>query len=177
MIYAGIGARATPPDIIELMRTLGIAYAKKDYVLHTGAAPGADQAYAEGALYGGGQVRLFLPWPSYEQEWVNSLGKFRGVQLQIVVLKDSDTLAHMSVAELHPSFASLSQGARKLHARNYLILKDSDFVSCWTPRGLEAGGTGQGIRIAEQQVKQVWNLGNQAICKGVVDRLKEIGEL
>lgn len=173
MIYAGIGARTTPPDIIELMRTLATAYAKKGYTLQTGAAKGADQAYAEGALYGGGRVRLYLPWPSYEQEWVSSLVG----DLEIISLKDSDKLAHMSVAELHPTFENLSQGVRKLHARNFLILKDAEFVSCWTPRGLEEGGTGQGLRIAERQRQQIWNLGNQAICKGVVDRLKEIGEL
>lgn len=168
MNYAGIGARATPPHIIDMMRELGIAFAKKGYTLHTGAAQGADQAFAEGAIYGGGMVRLFLPWPTYEQEWISGLNK----QAEIVVLRDSDRMAHLSVAELHPTFATLSQGVRKLHARNFLILQDIGFVTCWTPNGVEAGGTGQGIRIAERMDTKIWNLGIPKVYEGMGERLE-----
>ena len=170
MNYAGIGARATPPHVIDMMRELGIAFAKKDYTLHTGAAQGADQAFAEGAIYGGGMVNLFLPWPTYEQEWVSGLNN----QADIIVLQDSDKMAHLSVAELHPSFAALSPGVRKLHARNFLILQEIEFVMCWTPKGLERGGTGQGIRIANCMSTKIWNLGTQTIYNSMANRLKEI---
>jgi hypothetical protein len=170
MNYAGIGARATPPHVIEMMRELGIAFAKKKYTLHTGAAQGADQAFAEGALYGGGIVNLFLPWPTYEHEWVQGLNGLAST----TVLQNSNKLAYLSVKNIHPSFKHLSQGAIKLHARNFLILQDIEFVICWTPGGFETGGTGQGIRIAEYMGTKIWNLGDKKIYDGMKERLKLI---
>ena len=48
-IYAGIGARKTPVYILSIMGTIGEYLAEKGWILNTGAAPGADQAFAEGA--------------------------------------------------------------------------------------------------------------------------------
>jgi hypothetical protein len=94
--------------------------------------------------------------------------------VHIFVLQDTDKLAHLSVAELHPSFAMLTPGVRKLHARNFLILQGNDFAVCWTAGGIETGGTGQGIRIAERMHTQMWNLGDPLIYAGMIARLKEV---
>lgn len=171
--YAGIGARATPPDILSVMRGIARVLAKDGFLCQTGAAKGADQAFAEGALCGGGEVALMLPWDSYEQEWINNLvGSF-----SVRVLANTDKLAYMSVNEHHPSFERLSQGAKRLHARNWLILQDIKFVICWTPGGKGQGGTGQGIRIARQAGAEIHDLGNPSVLKHFIDKLIELGEM
>lgn len=173
--YAGVGARATPPDILRVMRGIGRVLAKDGYRCQTGAAPGADQTFAEGALFSKGDVLLCLPWPTYEKQWIDGL--VGNIQLQVI--EDTDTYyeAFNSVDGLHPSANKLTQGAIKLHARNYLILQGVEFVICWTPDGLEVGGTGQAIRIAEYTGVKIHNLGNPNVLAHFVAKLKELGEL
>jgi len=47
--YAGIGARATPPEILSLMTRAAFALTKRGYVLRSGHAIGADSAFERGA--------------------------------------------------------------------------------------------------------------------------------
>ncbi len=161
MIYAGIGSRKTPPNIIDLMQIIGITFAYKGYTLHTGAAIGADQAFTEGAITGLGDVTLFLPWKSYEKEWINSLGK-----VKIKVLNDKeDKEAIQSVYEFHPNPRVLTRPVVFLHARNYLIVKDADLVICYSPGH---GGTEQGLRIARSMNKPIYNLYNPEELRQIV---------
>ena len=56
--YAGIGARATPPEILSLMTRAAFALTKRGYVLRSGHAIGADSAFERGA---GRDAQIFLP--------------------------------------------------------------------------------------------------------------------
>jgi len=159
MIYAGIGSRQTPPDIIKIMHDSAILLAKEGYVCNTGAALGADQAFAQGAVIGGGVVDLKLPWSTYEEKWISSL-RVMSTNVITTVLTFDDKDAYNSVTQLHPAAAALKQAVMKLHARNYLIIQPAKFVICWTPEGKEVGGTGQGIRIANMLGITIYNLGN-----------------
>ena len=161
MIFAGIGSRKTPQHILDLMFWIGYLKAQKQEACATGACIGPDQAFANGTIYGGGVVHLYLPWYSYEQVWVNSLPRN---QITITVLRDSDIEANNSVNQFHPTPEKLSQGMRKLHARNYLILNQINRpVICYTEGGRVQGGTGQGIRIAQHLGKIIHNLGDKNI--------------
>ena len=122
------------------------------WVLKTGAALGADQAFARGAADANGLVELCLPWASYEKEWVQTLSWKSNVKLNI--LSDRDTEAYASVVKYHPAPDKLTRGAKALHARNFLILRDVSFVIAFTA-GKTTGGTWQGIRIAESLGIQV----------------------
>lgn len=129
-----------------------VGSASQGWTLRTGAAQGADQAFAEGAISVGGNVVLCLPWPSYEFKWVEPmLG--RGARREVLMYPEYNTNTQVyydSVKEFHPKPEVLSQGMVKLHARNALILDGVGFVLAWPkpgPRG-GLGGTGQGIRIA-----------------------------
>lgn len=118
-------------------------------VAHTGAAVGADQAFAEGAIEVDGLVSLCLPWRSYEDTWVR-WAVARGKAL-VRVLQPSDAAAWASVAH-HPAAARLSCGARALHARNHLIISGCSWVAAFpqvNPYG-QLGGTGQGMALAER---------------------------
>jgi len=169
--YAGIGARKTPEDVLEMMRLIAIRLASIGYTLNTGAAKGADQAFANGALGGFGTVQLFLPWTTYEQEWISSLSG----DVQLHVLQPADTEAYQSVYDYHPYAQNLSGGIIKLHARNFCIMRGVDKVFCWTPNGAITGGTGQAIRIALDRGIPVYNLGNAETYLNHKKRLIELG--
>lgn len=154
--YAGIGSRRLSNREKELCFDIGVYLAEKGWALQTGAAFGADQAFAEGALTGGGSVLLCLPWLEYELDWVNK-AIARGAKT--VTLNNTHKEALDSV-KTHPAYDKLSQGAKRLHARNYLIVQNTKMVLAYPKRTLggHAGGTGQGIRIASAMGIKLFDL-------------------
>jgi hypothetical protein len=151
--YAGIGSRKTPRPVIALIERMAKAMADDRWVLRTGHAPGADQAFERGA---GHRAEVYLPWPKFEQT----------APLLARTVVDSPTREAMEIsATFHPAWEHLTRGARMLHARNAhqvlgLYLNDPVAqVLCWTPDGKGDGGTGQAIRIAEAYGVPVFDLG------------------
>lgn len=144
--YAGIGSRRLSKEQLEACRGTARRAAQAGWGLHTGAALGADQAFAEGALEAGGAVSLYLPWASYEDAWVRS-AKARGAL--VFVLRSDDREAWDSVSS-HPAAERLSRGARALHARNLCIIRDCLWVAAFPLRDRwgHLGGTGQGMQLA-----------------------------
>jgi hypothetical protein len=61
MIYAGIGSRKTPNNVINVMVSIGKYMASLGYVLRSGAAAGADAAFERGCDTVGGAKDIFLP--------------------------------------------------------------------------------------------------------------------
>jgi len=170
--YAGIGSRQTPSDILSLMSLTAKALAIDGYTLNTGACKGADQAFAEGAVSSNGNVNLMLPWNTYEAGW--SIGIAHSGTVRTTVFdKAVHGEAEASVNLYHPAPHRLSQGVRKLHARNYLIVDGVDFIICWTPGGEITGGTGMALRIAKSKNIPVYNFGNENVKQAFIVRLKE----
>jgi predicted Rossmann-fold nucleotide-binding protein len=147
-IYAGIGSRRLSLCESDFCHDIGKWMAKEGWTLKTGACTGADQAFAEGALSGGGKVILWLPWYDYERDWTRK-AMISGM-VTTRVLEPSDTAAMESVDQYHPNPGALTETTRRLHARNYLITRGCRFVVAYpkTKNG-QLGGTGQGIRVAE----------------------------
>ena len=157
LIYAGIGARATPAAVLADMTLMSAWLARTGWHLATGGADGADCAFAEGAT--AGQRTIWLPWRGYNGH--------RGPAYR--VLSSAALSACIDVAApLHPAWDRCSPAVRKLHARNVAILlgqtcdRPVDAVVCWTAGGLDTGGTGMGIRIAEARGIPVLNLGSMS---------------
>ena len=161
--YAGIGSRATPPDILQTMTRMSGWLARTGWHLSTGGADGADTAFATGAPTG--QRTVWLPWRGYNGH--------RGPDCR--VLSAAELSACMEIAaSLHPAWERCSPAVRKLHARNAAVLlgetldRPVDACVCWTERGEPVGGTGMGIRIAEDRGIPVLNLGSmtpRAVCE------------
>ena len=168
--YAGIGSRQTPKEILELMEKIGYKLAHMGWTLQTGACKGADQSFAHGALKSKIDlcVLLCLPWDSYERHWVDYAGSLGAIKK---VLDNTDKEAFEAVDKYHPVPEKLSQGARRLHARNHLIMDDVKFVICWTPDGKITGGTGQALREAIDRGIPIRNLGDPDTLKRVKDKL------
>lgn len=103
--YAGIGARATPPDVLDLMRELAAKLATENWTLRTGGAAGADQAFLEGAISVRGCHEVYLPWPGYNDHTECHLA-------------GPSHRAYEMAAEHHPAWSVCGPGAKALHARN-----------------------------------------------------------
>ena len=160
LLYAGIGSRATPTQVLIQMGQIAAKLSKRGYVLRSGAADGADTAFEAGCTRSGGKTEIWLPWKGFNQH--RDTGRY-------------PTPAHEQLAEtLHPAWSSLSRGPRALHARNVGQILGADlatpvsFVVCWTPDGCTdeasrspgTGGTGTAIALAYRTGIPVFNLAN-----------------
>lgn len=159
--YAGIGSRRTPQKILTLMTMTAAWLYQKGWVLRSGGAEGADQAFERGT-------------EAFAKE----------------IWRPEHYLVHPealpSVNKFHPAPQALSPSARRLMARNYLQIfghpdsPRSSFVLCWTPDGAdgitiptsrETGGTGQAIRIAARHGVPVLNLKHQEIQDRILTKI------
>ena len=102
--YAGIGSRETPEEIIDLFIDVAKHLAEKGYILRSGGACGADASFEAGCCLADGQKEIYLPWNGFE-----------GSASRLVV---KDKRAFEIAEKFHPYWHNLSQGARKLQARN-----------------------------------------------------------
>ena len=166
--YAGIGSRRTPKSILDVMKEISKNLAKDGWILNAGAAPGAGQAFVEGALAVGGKVNLFLPWSTYEKKWVS---KLRG-NIDITIFNpERDIAAVKSVYNFYPAAKNFKRHVFALHACNYLILCNARFVVLYTSKGRIIGGTGQAIKLAKEYNKNIFNLGNKKDLQEIINGL------
>jgi predicted Rossmann fold nucleotide-binding protein DprA/Smf involved in DNA uptake len=143
-----------PKEGLDLYKRAAEVCNSKGYILVTGAAKGADQLAAEICLESGGMVKLYLPWMSYEKVWVDELkAKY---QDKLSVSWNLTKAAQESVIN-HPNVSKLSDAARTLMARNYMIVYQCRSVIA-IPRPPMQGGTAQGIRLCQKLNIPVFNL-------------------
>lgn len=154
--YAGVGARETPAEVLALMRALARVLAAGGWVLRSGMSPGADRAFYEGALAGGGRIELYLPWPGFGAQ-----ARAGHEPAELVYELARPLPAAYELAESHrPGFRDLPGAQRALLARDghqvlgRALVDPVDAVVCWTPQGdldgagERSGGTGQTLRVA-----------------------------
>ena len=168
MIYAGIGSRSTPQAVIDEMVVFAALAARRGWVLRSGAAKGADQAFERGCNSVGGASEIFLPWRKFEQHQSK--------------LHTPTPDAFRLAKEIHPMYGRLGKLGRSLIARNmHQILGENldspvRCVVCWTADGCESietyskstGGTGSAVALASTLCIPVfnmknWNRGQEAI--------------
>ena len=108
--YAGIGAPATPADVLADMTVMAGWLARTGWYLASGGADGADSAFAAGAP--AGQRTIWLPWRGYNGH--------RGPDCRVL---SSEALSRSLeiAAPLHPAWDRCSPAVRKLHARNAAV--------------------------------------------------------
>lgn len=161
--YAGIGSRETPLDIIHLFKKVAYYLSVKKFILRSGGAKGADKAFETGCDNFNGQKEIYLPWPYFEGSGS--------------IFNEPTKEAYEIAEKFHPYWHNLSQGARKLQARNSHQVLGLDlntlskFIICWTKNGKSSGGTGQAIRIARAYNIPVFDAGNY---NDMMDAKKEL---
>lgn len=137
--YAGIGARKSPPDVLQRMTAIASLLSASGYTLRSGLCQeGADKAFENGC---NGQAEYFTPLNATRNpHWFQHARRY------------------------HPVFDELGRGSQQLIARNSPIVLGADlktpvrFIVCWTPGGEIVGGTGQALRIATDYSIPVFNL-------------------
>jgi len=136
-IYAGIGARRTPPEAIPDLYRVASALAYR-YTLRSGGATGADAAFEKGCDSVNGEKRIIK---SYEA---------------------SNEAIEMA-RTLHPAWEYCTDSARKLLGRNCQIIlglrldEPVDFVLCWMEPGITSGGTLLAVNCARKHNIPVFN--------------------
>lgn len=144
MIYAGIGSRKTPANVLINMQAFASMFAYNGHTLRSGHAQGADTAFEVG---------------------------HRAVtfdNMEIFKIEDAKYPLHPEWFEMgfrfHPAWKICNRYAQMAHARNSAIVmganldKPVDFILCWTPNGGPTGGTGQALRIAAHYKIPVFNM-------------------
>lgn len=158
-IYAGIGSRETPSNILSFIGKVSYLLAMKGFILRSGGARGADTAFIEGT-YSARKPRRCEVYVASEKDgtkWDNVAN---------TVIAEIPSKAFDIASEHHPKFDLLSEYVKRLMARNVMqILGRSldsavDFVICYTHDGKDSGGTGQAIRVANTYDVPVFNLYN-----------------
>lgn len=149
--YAGIGSRETPKNILDLMKQMAKHLATHGCILRSGGANGADLAFEIGCDSVNGKKEIYLPW-----------NKFNYSTSNLIV---QSGLAYELAEKYHPYWHNLSEGAKKLQARNshQVLGKDlqtlSNFIICYTKNGKRSGGTGQALRLADANDIPIFDCG------------------
>ena len=178
-VYAGVGSRRTPQNVLKKFTSLAQTLAEKGLALRSGGAIGADTAFEKGAIKANGTMYIYRPYKDRANCIVASNKQFEN--------------AMQLVAPLHPVWNYLKPYVKRLMARNAfqilgLNLNDPvDFVVCWTPDGAEkasetsreTGGTGMAIKLADKYNIPVFNFKNKNAEKRLmkfINKLKEATE-
>jgi hypothetical protein len=130
------------------MTEMAQSFSERGFTLRSGGANGADTAFANGATI----KEIFLPWNGFNGIWEDD---------SHIVVSDPKILAEAEklAATVHPRFAYLSVGPRKLHTRNVFQVLGRDLsspVECvvfWCPidsKGNPKGGTATAVKLARK---------------------------
>ena len=150
--YAGIGSRETPTNILEIMKKVSKKLEGESFILRSGHATGADQAFESSIIY------------SYNKE--------------IFVAQDASLKAIEYASKFHGNWNNCSEYVKKLHGRNAMIIlgqnldKPVKFVICWTKNGKDIGGTGLALRIAIENKIPIFNLYDENTFKKIEKYIK-----
>lgn len=160
--YAGIGARNTPEEILDLMAGAACNLEEKGFILNSGGASGADTVF-EQAVRSWQNKKIFIPWDGFN-------GRRNGHEVYAPSLAVQDQCLKLA-GSLHPAWDRCSKGARAMHARNVRqilgpwLSSPVDFVICWTEGGKAKGGTGQALRIAKAYDIPIIDLGGMSVAE------------
>lgn len=155
--YAGIGSRETPKNILDLMTKISGELEKRNWILRSGHAPGADTAFEKGCQ----KSEIFIPWKGFNDSH-NGIYEWTEEQLELAEREVMSVLGKKH-------WRYLTQGAKKLHTRNWRQIfgvdgkNPSKFVICWTLNANPIGGTRTGILLAQKANIPVFNIGDSKI--------------
>lgn len=153
MIYAGIGSRETPEQILQEMEDIAYRLGKLNFTLRSGGAIGADLAFERGCDKINGDKSIFYSEDATEES----------IELAL---------------KFHPNPKALKKKGKYvlgLMGRNMQIISginldnNVDFVVCWTKDGKDSGGTGQALRYCQNINIAIYNLFNDSDVKKLIE--------
>jgi len=175
-LYAGIGSRETPPDVLELMTALAKTLREEGWTLRSGHAMGADWAFEQGAEK---DSLIYLPWKDFgTKPYKNDPG--RPILGHPICDDDAAEEGYAYLVRLGIRNPDNRDSMRRLHGRNVAQVmglpgeKLSSMVVCWCPieLGIPTGGTATAIKLAEHHKIPVFNLIDPAIRKRIERKIE-----
>ncbi len=178
---ACLGTRAPhhlPREWVDLFVGSVRQFAREGAVIHSAATPGSDRMAAENALRVGGQVRIYIPWPAFEQEWVERMVRNYPDQVTLELYDDEKHAAWgLSVRDWHPQARFLAPAMIRLYGRIYGCVTEADMLIALplARRGPKAevdkGGTDQGLHVARQHGIELLDLSEETSRQLLATRL------
>lgn len=167
--YAGIGSRETPGEILSIMTALASKLEKYGWILRSGHADGADMAFEKGCT----KNEIYMPWRGFNNAALD-FGIYNWTKGQ---LQEAEKHVRTVIADDH--WNNMTQGARKLHLRNFRqvfgtdMINPSKFIVCWTKDGKPIGGTRTAILLAQKHGIPVHNLAIKSELDKICNYLKK----
>lgn len=151
-VYAGIGSRSTPPDILPLMTEIAMHFDQWQWTLRSGGATGADSAFEAGVT--SDRKEIYIPWKGFNGSssilyWGHPLLSPKAELVAARCWKDRE-----SRGEVGCPWHRLRTNTMILMARNMYQVFGArldipcDMIICWTPEGKVIGGTAQALNAA-----------------------------
>lgn len=152
---ACIGSRSITEDQKHLFIQIGKFIVSGGGFISSGNAQGSDQAFAFGGnIINPENVIIYLPWNTYEKDHLHPKNK---------ICYEPKKEWFDLTSPFHGGWLKLSQGVKRLMARNYGIVHRADKVIALLNHNKQGGGgTGQGVRIAESLKIPILDLNNKS---------------
>jgi len=163
--YAGIGSRELPEGMESLINAIGRRMAEKGYILRSGAADGADNAFEQGCIFANGKADIYLPWRGFKGRWTN-----RGEVEFIEPLEGQREISRQIMIDLGiiTYWDKMSETSQKFHSRNVNQIEgrvyepDVSVVIYYAPTewisGQPVGGTRTAVMLARIKGIPTYNL-------------------
>ena len=158
------------------MEGIGTLLALLGYVLRSGHASGADEAFERGAAsVNPTRTEIYLPWKDFRKnDGIDGVNYFT-----LNPKAFSFARSQLMDREILPKFDKLNDDTKAFHARNVfqvygMKLKKSDFVVYCAERGPDGkvfGGTRTAVELAESLQVPTYNLRNKAEAAEFADYL------
>jgi len=150
--YAGIGSRKTPSKCLEMMTKIGRACARRGYILRSGSALGADQAFERGCDLEKGSKEIWHPNQNSIQHHKWAVEKAREVCWEFPYSRMKPYTRDLLVRNV---FQILGDHEQDLSPVKFVV-----FYCEGDPllQGRESGGTRYAVRIAHSLNIPFFNL-------------------
>lgn len=149
------------------MFSIGATLVENGHMLASGNAHGSDAAWAAGGnSVDAKQVILYLPWPTYNNEYI-----IKGNKVAFRPFHEWFGPA----SQFHGGWDNLGQGGKKLMARNYGIVHKADAVLAYLNHNKRSGGgTGHGWRVAEHFKIPRFNVAKEPSEIAILNFIKQV---
>lgn len=162
--YTGVGSRETPWYICNIMTVLASILEAQNFILRSGGALGADQAFEKGVSNPSRKMTLLA----------DALFVENGKNILYTKYQISESRIFINNNNVHPLWHNLKEYAKKMHTRNIFQVmgldldKPAKFTVCWTrdaaktieQTSRKTGGTGTAIKASCINNIPVYNLAN-----------------
>ncbi len=174
--YTGVGSRETPLYIMYMMAQLAQIFEKKDWILRSGCATGADAAFEDSLLNPHISTEIYVPNKGFSKKMGTIHKNYYIIPKEIngtaFESKYREAMRMLMEENMHKAWKHCAENIMDLHNRNMFqaLGKDlqtpSKFLVCYTNNreksyeetDINTGGTATAINVASKKGIEIFNL-------------------